>query len=175
LQLAQAALEKLYLEKELSFKEEALGAEKVELLEKQLTAKFLDLKSKIQYKGNPYWKAFIVSLICSSVIGISLIITAGIITLQLDSLISSPVDKALGVVQESLKSELPKITSEVVKEIPQISNAVRENIPRAVDNLTNILDEKFESILSSEINAAVEKKLPEILEQKLKSTGGKVQ
>lgn len=182
LQLAQSALEKIYLEKEVAFKEEYLEQPQIDALEKELQAKFLDLKSKIQYKGNPYWQTFLVSLIASSVVGISLIITVFIISLQFKTLIEEQIKKPFDLIQGALQAELPKITNEIVSQIPQISNEIKNNIPKITNevliqipqvsneikkNIPRALENMSEARINEKINAAFEKRLPEPSKQKL--------
>jgi hypothetical protein len=182
LQIAQTALEKICLEKEVAFKGDNPDQPRIDALEKELQAKFLDLKSKIQYKGNPYWQTFLVSLIASSVVGISLIMTFSIISLQFKTFIEEQIKKPFDLIERALHAELPKITNEIVAQIPQISNEIKNNIPKITNevvtqiplvsneinkNIPKAVNNLSDSVIQQQVNAALERKLPELLKRHL--------
>jgi len=151
LEVAQSGLERICLEKEAMTVTERPDADTYDKLEKELTAKYVEIRSKIKNRGNPYLKTFFISLIASSVVGVFMIITTGIMMLQVKSVLSSPVDKSVIVLREALRSELPRITETVVNEILQVSGVIKRQIPEAMNAAVSDLDAR--------VNAAIERRI----------------
>jgi len=168
LEVTRRALEKLNLEKETEPFSTPEDNESRRAVEATLTQKYLAFRAKIEGENRPYRKTILQTIIVSGIISFFIIVTTSIVVVQFQSLIKKPMEIFMNSLQETVRSELPKLTSDVRDQIPIVSKKVQDEIPKMASDLTKMVDEKLSKTIESKVETIVNEKLPQVVETRLK-------
>ncbi len=140
--------------------------ERVADSEKRLAAQYAAFRLKHDDDRKPWVQTLVRTGVISGFIALTFLICFTFAIYRLDALIASPVDRVATVVDNAVKSELPRMTNRFLEVVPEVSAQMNKEIQNVSTRFSEYIEKRVDVALDERITAIVDERLKARLDAK---------
>lgn len=134
--------------------------------EQRLAAQYAAFRLKHDDDRKPWVHTLVRTAIISGFIALTFLICFTFAIYRLDALIASPVDRVATVLDNAVKSELPRMTNRVLELVPEVSAQMNKEMQNVSTRFSEYLEKRIDTALDERITAIVDERLKARLDAK---------
>lgn len=128
-------------------------------IEKRIELQYAAFRLRHDDGRKPWIQTLVRTGIISGIIALTFFVCFAFAMYRLDALIASPVDRVTTVLDNAVKSELPKMTNRFLEVVPEVSAQMNKEMQNVSTRFSEYLEKRVDAALDERIAAIVDERL----------------
>lgn len=128
-------------------------------IEKRLEAQYAAFRMKFDDGRKPWLETLARTGIIAGIIAVTFFVCFTFAMYRLDALLASPVTQVTSVLDNAVKSELPKVTNQFMEMVPVVSAQMNKEMQNVSLRFSDYIEKKVDAALDERITAIVDERL----------------